>query len=456
MSVFGRVNERAITWDKLWGAGTDYPTPTIAGRNVSEITAMKYSVVWAAVGLIVDAVSFLTPEAYREDATGKITKEPVPSWVLKPHPEIRRAQVWGQILTSALMWGNGYGLMVHRDSDGMPIGVIPLDPADVYCEWNLEKPGYLRYRIGNPQQYPNVQFDRWLTSGDILHIAGPTLPGQPTGLSVIAQARESIGLGLTLEEFGARYFAQGSVAKVVLKTKKTLTEPQAREMVNTYERFHKGAGNWHRPAVLSGDAEIENISVPPDDAQFLQSREFQAVDVARWFRVPPHRVGIISKATSWGSGLAEENTALVLNTYRPWIKRFENAFTYYTPGGEDRGLQIHLADDELLRGSFKELVEAWGTAVEKKLATPNEGRKAMNLPPLPGGDKLVTTPPPVAPAPAPTMVKPDGPAKPVADKQNPLPGKPPLPAKPVAPQRDSADMEPPPFVLTPNTLARGR
>lgn len=421
MSLFERVNERReITWDRIYGSDT-HPVSTNSGTSVSEETALKYSVVWAAVGLITDAVSFLTPEAYREDLTGQIIQEAVPSWVLRPHPEIRRSQVWGQVLMGSLLWGNGYGLMVRRDSDGMPVGMLPVAPNDMECEWDLDKPGYLHYRLNNPQQY-GQQYGPWLSSGDVFHIPGMTLPGQAKGLSVIAQARESIGLGLTLEEFGARYFSQGSMAKVVLQTPKTLTEQQARDMVNIYEKFHKGKGNWHRPAVLSGGGEIKNISIPPNDAQFLQSREFQAVDVARWFRVPPHRVGIISKQTSWGSGLAEENMALVQSTYRPWIRRLEDGFTAYSPGGEDRGVRIKLNDSELLRGSFKEQVDAWGIAVEKQLATPNEGRKALGLSPIAGGDKLAKPAAPAAPKPA-------APGKPVDEEQK--------------------SFESPPFVLTP-------
>lgn len=384
MTVFSRINRRAVRWDQLADNGMLVPS-TASGKSIDEKEALKYGVVWASATLIADAVSYLTPEAFVIDpTTSQVSKSPLPRWIESPHPELRRGEVWNQLLLSALLWGNGYGLLIRRDSDGVIVGMLVLKPNDVTCEWDPNKKGYRRYKVAGS--------NKWLSSGDILHIMGPAMPGCATGMSVIAQAREAIGLGMTLEEFGARYFSQGSMAKVVIKVPgKQLTEQQARDLVQTYERFHRGRGNWHRPAVLSGPAgtDIENISIPPEDAQFLQSREFQAIDVARWFRVPPHRVGIISKQSSWGSGLAEENTAMVQHTFRPWIRRLEDVFTQYSPGGEDRGLRIRLNDAELLRGTFKDQVEAWAAAVSGQIAVPNEARKALGLDPIEGGDQLV-------------------------------------------------------------------
>lgn len=376
-----------ITWDRVFGE--DAPARSYSGRAVSEKNALKYSAVWACATLIADAISSLPPEAVIEPPdAGPIQTAPLPTWIKRPHPELRRNEVWNQLMLSLLLWGNGYALIVRRPSDGVPIGLRPLDPARVDCEWDENRAGYRHYRVdGGP----------WITSYEVFHVMGPSLPGEPTGMSVIRHAREAVGLGLTLEEFGSRYFAQGSMAKVVIKVpNKQLGTEQAREIVNLYERFHRGPGNWHRPAVLSGGGEIQNISIPPDDAQFLESREFQALDITRWFRVPPHRVSIMTKQSSWGSGLAEENTAMVQHTFRPWIMRFEAAFTAYAPGGEDSGMRIRLNDASLLRGTFKEQVDAWSKAVTGQIATPNEARKALGLDPIKGGDELVKPPEPAA------------------------------------------------------------
>jgi HK97 family phage portal protein len=222
-----------LTWHSVFGE--DPPARSYSGRTVNEKTALKYSTVWACVTLIADAVSSLPPEAVVEPPDGGPTQlAPLPQWIRKPHPELRRNEVWNQLAISMLLWGNGYALIVRRPSDGVPIGLRVLDPARVECEWDVNRPGYRRYRIdGGP----------WITSQEVFHVMGPSLPGEPVGLSVIRHAREAIGLGLTLEEFGARYFAQGSMAKVVIKVpNKQLGTEQAREIVNQYERFPPWSG----------------------------------------------------------------------------------------------------------------------------------------------------------------------------------------------------------------------
>jgi HK97 family phage portal protein len=389
-SIGARIFRRTLNWNKVFGDGT--PTwRTNSGKRVSEESALKHSVVWAAATLIADAVSMLPPESVREDpVTGRITPVALPGWIRSPHPEMRRMDVINQLILSVLLWGNAYALLIRRESDGMIVGMLPLDPRSVTCEWDPDRQGYRRYKVDN---------GTWLTSAEIFHLQGPTLPGAAKGLSVIAQAREAIGLGLTLEEFGARYFSQGSAAKVIIKLPKMYGDEQVKQVMRQYEMAHKGATNWHRPAVATGGGDIVNVSIPPEDSQFLQSREFQAMDVARWFRVPPHRVGIVSAETSWGSGIAEQNMALHQTCFGPWIRRLEETFTSYAPWGEGRGIIIRLNAAESLRGTFKEQVEAWGAAVTAKIVTQNEARRALGLDPLPGGDTINEPPAPTPPAP---------------------------------------------------------
>ena len=252
--------ERAITWLPWWDKGQDGPgTGTHSGTQVDEKTALKFSAVYAAATLIADAVASLPAEAF-------VSGEPVelPKWIRSPSTEIRRFDVWNQLALSVLLWGNAYAQFIRRPSDGVPTGLIVLDPATVTCEWEKGPGSRRRYKIGNGQ---------WLYKDDIFHVQGPTLPGEAKGLSVIAVARESIALGLTLEEFGARYFAQGSMAKIVLEVGNLPDgaegEKKATNIVRIFEKFHRGKKNWHRPAVMAG-GKIHNISIPPDDAQFLQ------------------------------------------------------------------------------------------------------------------------------------------------------------------------------------------
>jgi HK97 family phage portal protein len=370
---------RALLPWNVYGAD-DPGRETTSGANVTEGNSFKMGVVFAAITLIADGVASLPPRAFTEAEDGSRTSQTVPQWIRKPHPEIRRFDVFNQLLVSALAWGDGFARFIRRPSDGVIIGLNVLKPENVHAEWDPEKPGYRRYRLNGSGP--------WLTSYDIFHIQGPTLPGEATGMSVIKYAREAIGLGLTLEEYGARYFGQGSQAKIVLEIPSNVDEPKAKAIVRTFERFHRGKNNWHRPAIVSGGAKLHQISIPPDDAQFLQSREHQAIDIARWFRVPPHRVGIVSASTSWGSGLAEQNMAMLQGTFGPWITRLQDALTMYAPGGQDFGTIIELETDALLRGTFKEQVDMWTVLYEKDVATKNEARQKLGLAKVPKGDKF--------------------------------------------------------------------
>jgi HK97 family phage portal protein len=359
----------------------DSVSRTTSGANINEENSFKMGVVFAAVTLIADGVASLPPMAYRMTPEGSRESVEIPQWIRRPHPEIRRFDMFNQLLVSTLTWGNGYAMFQRRPSDGVVVGLTVLDPASVSCEWDPDKPGYRRYRINNTGP--------WLNSFDIFHVQGPTLPGDAKGMSVISYAREAIGLGLTLEEYGARYFGQGSQAKVVLEIPSQIDEPKAKAIVRTFERFHRGRENWHRPAIVSGGAKLHQISISPDDAQFLQSRDFQAVEIARWFRVPPHRVGIVSKSTSWGSGLAEENMAMLQHTYRPWITRLQDALTMYSPGGQDALTIVELDTSALLQGTFKEQADIWTGLYEKKVVTRNEARMKLGLPKVADGDQFL-------------------------------------------------------------------
>lgn len=382
MAFFRRLNTRAITWDKIFGTD-EVPWRTHSGKSVTEETALKYSVVWLCVNLIADSIATLPPEARRETPDGRHEVETLPQWIRRPHPSISREVIWGMLLLSVLLWGNGYALLMRRPSDNAVIGMEVLDPAQVQCEWDKNRPGFRMYKInGGPT----------LNEFDILHLQGPTLPGQPVGLSVIGSAKEAIGLGLTIEEFGARYFKQGSLMRGVIESSSSKFDRETAEyMVRTFERHHKGPDNWHRPAFLS-NATWKSITIPNQEAQFLESRTYQVLDVARWFRVPPHRVGIVTNDSSRGSGLSAENTFFLEHTLRSWIRRFESLLTAYSPGGFDSGLIIRLKDDDFLRGTFSEMVTTWSTAYEKGIAMRNEARAKLGLQPVDGGDVFFETP----------------------------------------------------------------
>src|SRR5439155_16590060 len=125
------------------------------------------------------------------------------------------------------------------------------------------------------------------------------MPGSPTGMSPISYARQSIGLGLAAEKFGASFFGQGAHLSGVITVPGDLDKARARQMKESFEASHSGLPNAHAIGVLSGGAAWQAISISPEDAQFLGTRAGQNLDIAMLYGVPPHMLGQVDRTTSW-------------------------------------------------------------------------------------------------------------------------------------------------------------
>jgi HK97 family phage portal protein len=150
---------------------------------------------------------------------------------------------------------------------------------------------------------------------------------------------------------------------------------------------HQGVGNAHKIGVLTNGAKMSKVSVQPNDAQFLETRQFQVPDIARIFGVPPHLIADASNSTSWGSGLAEQNVAFGQFSLRPWTERIEDGHTRLltTHGMPDVFVKLNL--DALLRASLKDRYDAYAVGIVNRFQTINECRRLEDLPPVPWGDE---------------------------------------------------------------------
>lgn len=293
-----------------------------AGMSVTERSTLQQMAVWSSVTLIGDTVSTLPVSEYLKEGKKRIP-QPDPQILQQPHPEWDLQEWLFALQVSLLLRGNAYGLVTARDELGYATQVLPMHPDEVLPKRDENK--RIVYKIGNGRTYKPF---------DILHIKGFTLPGWTNGLmglNPIEYARQSIALGMAATEFGAKSFAEGIYPPLALTTEHELKQEVADALLARWKAKH---GNMSRePAVLSGGIKIEKISITPADAQFLESRQFTRSEIAGFFRVPPHRIGDMTKSTSWGSGLEEENLAFIGFTCQPWIVRFERALARLRPPG---------------------------------------------------------------------------------------------------------------------------
>ncbi len=346
-----------------------------SGPVVSADSAMRLSAVFACLRLLSEAISTLPLDTFTRDAGTRKPFRPRPAYLSFQPPLGSRIDYLSQIMLSLLTDGNAF-VATPRDALGVPTDLIVLDPTMVSVD---RVAGEVRYRIRNqPIDMPN----------DLMHIKGMTLPGHLRGLSPIAYARETIGLGLAAQRFGQTFFSNGALPGAVIHAPGTLSEAATKRFRDTWNAGHQGVANANRIGVLTEGATLAKVSVTPTDSQFLETRAFQVPDVARIFGVPPHLIADASNSTSWGSGLQEQNVAFGQYSLRPWIERIEDghARLLTTHGLPDVFVKLNL--DALLRASLKERYDSYAVGIANKFLLPNEGRKTEDLPPLPGGDEF--------------------------------------------------------------------
>ena len=295
-----------------------------------------------------------------------------------PNPE-HPSMIFREIMMGHLLgWGNFYGQMIW-DETGTVTEIWPLRPDRMEVS---RKDGQRLYL------YTDVSGSRHaFTQDDILHIPAFGFDGL-IGYSRISLARNAIGLALATERYGSKFFANDARPGVVLKTAKSLKPAAVDNILKSWNQVYSGTDNSHKTAVLEEGLEIQEIGIPPEDAQFLQTREFQVGEIARIFRVPPHMIGDTNKATSWGTGIESQEQGYVNHTLRPWMVRIEQILNQQILLKDERQYLFfeHMVDG-LLRGDIQVRYASYVQAINNGILSPNEVRAKENLNAYEGGDE---------------------------------------------------------------------
>lgn len=380
MKLFGiaPAEPEASAWtDPLWWGGA--AGESIAGIAVGPETALKISTVYACVGLISETIASLPLVIYRwlenEDGRERARNHPLYR-VLHDQPnEYQTAFEFVQMLQAhALMRGSGYA-MIQPGARGFADQLVPLHPDQV--EKERLSGNRFRYVITDDRGRRPVNPE------DIFEVGGLSLDGLNT-LSVISYARDGLGLSLAAERYGSRLFRNDSRPGGVLHTDKKLSKDAAMRLKAQWNAAHTG-GSQHSVAVLEEGLTWQQVGISPEEAQFLGTREFQAEDICRWFRVPPHMVGLTSKTTSWGSGIEEMTIGFLTYTLQPWLTRWTQAIKRDLILAQD----TYFADfvtNALLRGDTEGRYNAYAIGRQWGWLSVNDIRRFENMNPVPGGD----------------------------------------------------------------------
>lgn len=345
-----------------------------AGVTVTEESSLGMPAVWRAVNLIGGTAASLPLHAYREvgDVRVKVTAGRAAELLDEPHPDMTPFELWELMFGHLLLWGNAY-FRVLRNRNNQVQELWLIHPGRVRAGRDSET-GLKIYEI---DRSPVPLFDE-----QILHIPGPGYDGV-CGVSPIRMARQGIGLAMAAEEYGARLFGSGSLASGILQTEQRLDQPAADALKARWKAKVGGLGNAHEVAILDSGAKFQQLSIPPEDAQFIESRKFQIDEVARMFGIPPHMLMQTEKSTSWGTGIEQQSLGFVKFTLRPWLTRVEQRLSRLL---RDQAVYIRYSLEGLLRGDSAQRSafyrEMWGIGVYST----NDIRRLEDHGPVEGGD----------------------------------------------------------------------
>ena len=354
---------------------------TYTGESVTIESSLSVTAVLAGFTILSEDTASLPLILYRRLKRGKERATDSPYYSLMhdaPNPE-HTSMVFREFIAGHLLgWGNFYGQLIW-DRKGIVREVWPLRPdrMKVFREQSVRK--YL-YRSANGAE-------RAFRQDEILHIPAFGFDGL-TGLSRIGQSRNAIALAIAAEKFGSKFFANDARPGVVLKHPGTLDDDAYKNISESWNKMHQGVNNSHNPAILEEGMDIETIGIPPEDAQFLQTRQFQVAEIARIFRIPPHMIGDVQKSTSWGTGIEQQELGYLSHTLRPWLTRIEQQLNKDLLLSADKREYLfeHLVD-VLLRTDTTARFSAYAQAITTGFMTRNEAREKENWNPLDGLDE---------------------------------------------------------------------
>jgi HK97 family phage portal protein len=360
---------------------------TSSGVSVTPERALRHIAVYRCVELIAGTCAALPLKAYRRPDRDRVDAPVLDD----PHPELTSFEVWETAYASLLLWGNAY-FWKGTDGTGRIRRLWPIHPARVHVDLvdpDSDVPGEMgagtkRFKItdakGGTKEY---------TRTEILHIPGLGYDGR-VGMSRIRLAAQGIGVGLAAEEYAGRLFANGSLFSGILKVQQSLSgKPDvASRLKQMWREKVGGLDKAHEIAVLDSGAEFQPISMPPEDAQLLESRGYSTTEVARLFGLPPHAIGDISKSTSWGTGIEQQTIGMVQFTLQPsYLTRVEQRITKEVLLRPDVFAEYTI--EGLLRGDSKSRAAFYQAMVAMRAMNPNEVRVRENLPPYEGGDEFL-------------------------------------------------------------------
>lgn len=383
-SLFGFGQARDKPVDKAADAGYSFLFGrTTSGKPVNERTAMQTTAVYACVRILAEAVASLPLHVYEyQDDGGKKLVHDHPLYYLlhdEPNPEMTSFVFRETLMSHLLIWGNAYAQII-RDGAGRVLGLYPLLPDKMDVQRDDRGNIYYVYSRNSDENPMFKEYgDIRLKAEDVFHIPGLGFDGL-IGYSPIAMAKNAVGMTLACEEYGASFFANGANPGGVLEHPGVLKDPS--KVRESWNSVYRGVNNAHKIAVLEEGMKYQQIGIPPEEAQFLETRKFQINEIARLYRIPPHMVGDLDKSSF--SNIEQQSLEFVKYTLDPWVIRWEQSLqrSLLLPGEKGKYF-IKLNVDGLLRGDYQSRMNGYAVGRQNGWFSANDIREMENMNPIP-------------------------------------------------------------------------
>ena len=353
---------------------------TGSGMRVSPDSALRLAAVYACVRILAETMASLPLVVYQRRADGgkdKVTDHWLYRLMAKRPNRFQNPFEWREMLQGHLaLRGNAFNQIITNPR-GEIIELMPIHPDRVKIE--LLPSGEYRYRISDRSGTEVI-----LPRGEVWHLRGLSSDGL-MGMSPIELARENLGTALAAQGYGARFFAND--AKPTggwIEFPGSFKDSEAKKVFReSYQQAQSGS-NRGKVLVLENGMKFHEVGVTNKDAQFLELRKFQITDVARLFRVPPHMIADLDRATF--SNIEQQSLEFVMHTMTPWAERWEASIeSELLLEGDDIEIEFNFAN--LMRGDAASRSSYYQSGIQNGWLTRNEARIAENLNPIDGLDQ---------------------------------------------------------------------
>jgi HK97 family phage portal protein len=372
-NLFNLGEQRAISFQSIWGAGDSFAFTTESGANIDQNTSMRISAFYSCVLLISDTISTLPVDSFIRRDGNRVPYRPRPAWIQKPDIDLLRSEHYQQVLVSLLLDGNAY-VRIFRDGRGDVANLVCLDPTRIQVRRNPATKK-VEYIIDN--------YDSGVVpASEMLHITEIRKPQALTGLSRVTELKDNLGLASALQSFAARFFGQGATTNGVIEYPGKLTLEQAKNLQTGFDNAHKGFKKAHKTGILDSGAKYVKTGVNPDEAQMLESQKFAIEQVARMFRIPPHMIGITTAGAMSYASVEQNNINFVVHTLRPYISKLEDAYSTLLPNEAFMKFNV----DGLLRGDYTTRIQGYSIGLQSGFYSVNDVRRFEDLRPVDNGD----------------------------------------------------------------------